>query len=197
MDYTTLSRVTEILGAESRDDDALVGRMISEASRWIDRFCCGKVGVDNYFARETITDEITSGFVDGAGVVLCHPMKPKVWTVSAVAVKESPGDVWHELSVINAQVSGDYSVLVESGFGVPRARIWAKLSYEGGFWETTEEMAGDLMNAADLMAVRFYREAKSSLSDSIGVAELGTLMYTKAIPARVSQMLQPYRRWVP
>lgn len=197
MDYTTLSRVIEILGATSKDDDALVGRMISEASRWIDRLCCGKVGIDDYFKRETVTDEVVSGYVDGSGVVLCHPMKPRVWTITSVEVKNSISGEWIPLSVSRAMISSNFSVLVESGESAPRTRVWVRLSYDGGFWETTEEIPGDMMNAADLMSVRFYREAKSSLGDSIGVAELGTLTYTKAIPARVSQMLQPYRRWVP
>jgi hypothetical protein len=37
-------------------------------------------------------------------------------------------------------------------------------------------------------------EIKSGLADSIGVAETGMMMYTKAFPVRLVEMLKPYRR---
>jgi len=71
--------------------------------------------------------------------------------------------------------------------------VQVKISFTGGF----NPLPDDLVNAATLLTIRFYKEVKTGLSDSIGIAELGMLQYTKAFPERLAAMLKPYRRIVP
>jgi hypothetical protein len=69
-------------------------------------------------------------------------------------------------------------------------------TYSGGLATTADTMPEDFQSAVSLLTIRFYREAESGMSDSLGIAEMGMTSYTKAIPVRVQQMLQPYMRQV-
>jgi hypothetical protein len=62
--------------------------------------------------------------------------------------------------------------------------------------EDVEDLPADLIELATLLAARFYKEAETGLNDAIGVAELGTLIYTKAWPIRFVAMLEPFIRRV-
>ena len=60
----------------------------------------------------------------------------------------------------------------------------------------TTGLPPDLVELVTLLAARYYREAEGSLSDVIGVAELSTLVYTKAWPIRLVEQMQPFMRKV-
>lgn len=189
-DYATLSAVKTALGSAETTDDSLLASLITQASRAIDRHCAGFTDSDDYFIRETVTDDVLTGMASADGKLYCWPRKPKVESVSALEYRFDPRDAWVSLMAAYAEVEG-YAVSI---WGVPggRGRAQVKISYVGGF----TPLPDDLVNAAVLLAVRFYKEVKSGLTDSIGVAELGTLQYTKALPARVVEMLRPYKRMV-
>jgi hypothetical protein len=48
-----------------------------------------------------------------------------------------------------------------------------------------------------VLAARYYREAEGGLTDAMGIVEIGQLVYTKALPARVADMLKPFKRKIP
>ena len=48
-----------------------------------------------------------------------------------------------------------------------------------------------------MLALRYWKEAHAGMGDSVGVAELGKLVYTKAIPDEVLRILGPYSWTVP
>jgi len=188
-DYTTLAVVKRTLGSAESADDVLLAELITQASRAIDRFCAG-VNSDNYFAREMLSDVITRGRITSDGVLFCWPPKPVIESVSALAYRFSARENWIALDVAGVVING-YSV---SGWGVNGSgNVQVKISFTGGF----NPLPDDLVNAATLLTVRFYKEVKTGLSDSIGIAELGMLQYTKAFPERLAAMLKPYRRIVP
>ncbi len=182
MDYTTLASVKRALGSNENADDVLLAELITQASRTIDRCCAGP---DNYFARETLTDVIVNGFVSARGVLLCHLPKPVVAEVELFAYRDDME--WKPVDGLRIVISG-YSISARVPLGPGRVQV--KVSFTGGF----DPLPDDLVNAATLLSVRFYREIKSGLGDAIGVAELGTLTYTKAFPVRLVEMLKPYRR---
>lgn len=193
MDYTTLANVKAVLGADAVGDDALISRIITEASRAIDRHVAGgMLKSDNYFLLETITDELLNGQVDAQGRILCRAHKPLVASVSTAAFRYAPSMSWVTVLTDNITIDG-YSVTLWAG-QVVRRKVQVKLTYSGGLATSTIGLPGDITNAADLLSTRFYREIKSNLTDSIGVAELGTLQYTKAFPTRLIEMLKPYKR---
>lgn len=189
-DYTSLNAVKAALGSSETADDDLLAVLITQASRAVDRLCAGFVGSDDYFTHDETTDEILTGIVL-ANKLFCWPRKPKVESVSALAYRFDAREDWLSLAAAYTELSG-YTVSI---WGVPgqNRRAQVKISYTGGF----DPLPDDLVNAVTLLAVRFYKEIKSGLTDSIGIAELGTLQYTKALPARVVEMLRPYKRMVP
>ncbi len=189
MDYTTLSEVKLALGSLESTDDVLLSSLITQASRFIDRYCAGFVDSDDYFAHQSVIDEVNIGYINANGVLRCFLRKPIVTSVTAFRYKRFPHDTWQDVDPDMIHVQ-DY-VMSVSGFKYG-GKVQVMVSYSGGF----NPLPGDIVNAATLLAVRFYREVKSGLGDSIGIAELGTLTYTKAIPARVVEMLRPYRRVV-
>jgi hypothetical protein len=196
MDYTTLANVKAALGATASGDDALVGQMITQASRVIDRLCSGSMDSDDYLKSETVSDEIVSGIAGANGNILCLPKKPSVTAVSAAAYRYGPLDQWTIVPVDRITFK-NYAVTLWAGLGGLYGKVQqVKISYTGGLGAAVANLPADITNAADLLSVRFYREIKSNLTDSIGVAELGTLQYTKAFPTRVLEMLKPYRRIV-
>jgi len=187
-DYTTLASVKRALGSGENADDALLTELIAQASRAIDRICAG-VNHDNYFVRETLSDLVIQGRIASDGVLLCWPPKPIVESVSALAYRSSARENWITVDVTNVEING-YSVSFRGING--NGKVQVKISFTGGF----NPLPDDLVNAATLLTVRLYKEVKTGLSDSIGVAELGMLQYTKALPERLVAMLKPYRRIV-
>ncbi len=194
MDYTTLANVKQAIGATENTDDALISRLITEASRVIDRYCAGSSNSDNYLEQETITDLVIDGLGDAKGNILCHPPKPRIISVSAASYRPSPLDSWLSIAADHVQIKGS-SVWLFAGAS-ERYGLQVKLSFTGGLAAATANLPGDIVNAADLLSIRFYREIKSGVTDSIGVAELGTLQYTKALPVRVVELLKPWRMLV-
>lgn len=183
-DYTNLTAVKRALGSQETADDVLLAELITQASRAIDRQVAS---ADNYFAREILLEVMVSGHLT-AGNLLCHLPKPVVESVQAFAYRESPEQLWKMIDPHKLLING-YSVttgLHLAGFG----KVQVQTSFTGGY----DPLPGDLVNLATLLSIRFYREVKSGLGDSIGVAELGTLTYTKAFPARLVEMLKPYKR---
>ncbi len=190
-DYTSLASVKLALGSSETADDDLLETLITQASRAIDRFCAGFVDSDDYFVSESVSAETGPGVVATDGTLHYWTRKPRVTGVSAISYRFSGGDDWIALEASDADLRG----CRVSVWGVPghRGNVQVQISYTGGF----DPLPDDLTNIADLLTVRLYREIKSGLGDSIGVAELGTLQYTKALPARLVEMLKPYKRATP
>lgn len=196
MDYTDLATFKEALGSEKDTHDDELGRIITVASRSLDRRCAGGTfGSDNYFLSEDVVDEQISGQINNYGRVICYPHKPIIDEVSAFAYRHSPLESWKDqdqdyLTVWRNQVTAWTS-------DPNRERVFVKISYTGGLALELADLPADLIEATTLLAVRYYKEIRSGLGDSIGVAELGTLIYTKAWPTRVLEMIQPYVRVIP
>jgi hypothetical protein len=72
-----------------------------------------------------------------------------------------------------------------------------QISYTGGYADTFDNLPADLVEAATVLAARYYREAEGGLTDAMGIVEIGQLVYTKALPARVADMLKPFKRKIP
>ena len=199
MDYTTLARVKASLGTATTQDDSLLAEKITAASREIDRFCSGVVsGSDNYFLLADVVDEQTRGWVQNNGRLACYPRKPAVNSVASLAYRAGPFASW--VSVDTAQYVAFSGPTVEAWVDLRNLRgdpLQVQISYNGGYSAAADTLPLDLVEAATVLAIRFYREAKTGLTDSVGVAELGMLTYTKAIPIRVEKTLMRYQRIVP
>lgn len=194
MIYTTLDSFKTALGTDSTGSDAELTQIMTAVSRAVDRRCTSALNSDDYFKIETITDEEVAGQINRTGQVVCYPHKPRVQSVSEFSYRHSPYESWKSQDVEYISIQGGQVTAWTSDPN--RERVFVKLSYAGGLFEEGA-IPADFQDAVNLLCVRFFKEVKSGLGDSIGVAELGTLVYTKAWPSRVLQMLQPYMRVVP
>jgi len=197
MDYTTSELVKSALHIESTGDDTLIARFVTAASRAIDRYCAGtqNSGSDDYFALETVTDEILRGVVDEEGTLHLWPHKSQIASVSALSYRWTPIADYTD-AVITRVIADGNAVLAYESITL-RGRPWAKISYVGGLAADVASLPADFVEVATVLAGRYYREAQTSLDDTIGVTDIGTLIYTKAMPQRIKMMLQPYMRVVP
>lgn len=198
MDYTTLARVkAEAIKTEQTTDDALLALLITSASRAIDRKCTGVTFSDceDYFKLETVTDELTRGQLASGGSVLCAPRKPEIVSVSSMSYKLVYNEDWITVNADSIEADGQFA-RAHLGLSYYPQNVWVKISYTGGLGAVVNDLPADLIDLATLLCARFYKEAETGLNDAIGVAELGTLIYSKAWPIRFYEMIKPFERVV-
>jgi len=191
MDYTTVARVKLALGASEETDDSLLGSIVVSVSRAMDRMLSGRADCSNYLQSESKTETLR-GRVDKDGRILCHPLKPRISSVASFAYRATPLDGWQSVDVNRLSISG-YAVTAFTSL-TGRDPQFVQITYTGGLAAAVADLPADILDAADILAVRFYREIKSGLGDAIGLAETGEMIYTKAWPVRVLEMLAPYKR---
>jgi hypothetical protein len=188
MDYTDLSTVKAAMDSQESVKDAVLAAYITRASRLIDRLCTSQPNVSDYFKAENVANEILlNGVVDFAGRLTVYPHKPIVNSVSAMAYRYSLREAYKAADL--TLISLEQEALVFEGSLPYSDRIYVQLSYNGGLGATLADLPADLVDVATLMAVRLYKEERAGLGDSIGVAELGVLVYTKAFPQRALDTL--------
>lgn len=196
MDYTDASRMKALMGANSNASDTLLATIATAVSRAVDRYCTGAMQSDDYFKLETLSNETRygRGRLCADGMLRVWPRKPVVSAVTALEWKYPTETTWQTLTpaLLGPNSFGSALNLTGRAMGVD-----VRYSYTGGFGAALTTLPADLVDACTVLGVRFFKEAESGLSDSIGVAELGILVYTKAMPVRVIQMLQPYKRITP
>lgn len=200
MNYTTLAKVKAALGAEENTDDSLLQIKITEASRAWDTTIC-KAEAD-YFKSETVTNELLKGIITRDGNIVTWANKAIVNSVTKFEYRFSPRTDWIEADLDAVVISNNRQVTAYGIAGLRSVPCFVRLTYSGGYgtestpFVTLTGMPEDVVNAVTVLAVRFYKEEKGGLTDAIGVAELGTLQYTKAIPTRVLEIARPYKRIV-
>jgi len=200
-DYTSVARVKQEIRSISltdSPDDALLGLLVTAASRAWDRACTGAPDAEDYFISGSVVNEVLRGQVDYLGSsILCYPHKPIIESVQEFSFQENIIGTTYTVDPARIEVNGPSVRAYPSSlsFGFPsQCRI--TISYTGGLGATYADLPEDMQEAVAILAVRFFREAETGLADQIGVAELGQLVYTKAWPIRVQEILQVYKRHV-
>jgi len=198
MNYTTLERVkSEAIKTELNTDDDLIEILITSASRAIDRKITGSAGAVNYFLMEDVADEVGRGIIDKDGSLRIAPHKPVINSIAAMSYRTTPAEEWTLIDSDLYYPDEQFAVAWGVFKGVYPGTSFVKISYNGGLAEEVADLPADLVELATMLATRYYKEAETGLTDAIGVAELGTLIYTKAWPVRALDMLQPFMRVVP
>lgn len=195
MDYTTVDRVKSALKIESSGADALLATLVTASSRALDRLLTGakNSASDDYLEQAAVADEVIRGRIDNAGLLHVWPRKPVVTAVTALAYRFSAREDWNDLEL--GYITFDDGEVIYWGIG-GRGEPLVKVSYTGGYATDVADLPADVIEAATVIAARYYREDESGLTDTIGVAEIGQQIYTKAWPVRVLAMVQPFRRVV-
>jgi hypothetical protein len=198
-DYTTLARFKQELHIDPNSvaDDTLISLLITAASRAWDRKCTGVVDPDsnNYFTTATVTNEILRGQIDYDGNIIVYPHKPIITAIQSFAFQKNVTTSFYSVSGNRFEIDG-YKVRAYPN-SMPldypdKCRV--VMGYTGGLGAVVTDFPDDMQEAVAILAARFYREAETGLSDQIGVAELSTMVYTKAWPARVLDVVQVYKR---
>ncbi len=197
MDYVTIERVKAEARITTNTDDTLLAQMITSASRALDRRCTGvsDASAHDYFKLEIKTAERLTGQVNVDGEIICYPHKPVIDSVQAFSFQLNITETLVPVDLSRVDTDGTKIIAYPTNlyFAYP-AKCRVTTSYTGGFSGSAASMPEDLQEICALLAIRFYREAETGLSDAIGIAELGTLQYTKAWPARVESQLDTFIR---
>ncbi len=88
---------------------------------------------------------------------------------------------------------GTYSTATFSWFSPGKNTI--KITGKFG-WNTTSStgVPDDIKEATIEIAVRMYRSRAAGFSDVVGIDQMGTAVFTKALPSSVRMTLDAYRR---
>jgi hypothetical protein len=202
MDYTSLALVKqEIISGGvpsiSSQFDALITRLISAASADIEEYCTQtrQPNCANYFKSESVADEILRGIAyvpDGNFVIWPH--KPYISSVSAISYRVNPTHQWETADVNNVEIQGTSVLVWEGG---PSDQFQVKVSYVGGLGADLASLPASLIEAATVLAARYFKEASTGLPDTIGLSDIGVLTYSKTMPIRVKASLDRLKRVVP
>ena len=203
MDYTTSANVLSAMGANAPSanplgatEQALIDSYVARVSRVIDRYITNaETGSDDYLKSETKTAEILRGQVDKDGSIVVFAHKPNVTNVASLEYRYSPRDDWKAVTSVGYVVTDGYRLTVYEGLS--RGPIYVRITYTGGLASATASLPADIIEAATVLAIRYYKEARGGLEDVIGVADFGQPVYSKSMPARVREILAPYERPVP
>ncbi len=181
-------------------DDALLSVLITAASRAWDRICTGVPDAVDYFYTEDVSDEILEGQIDHMGQrIICYPHKPIINSVSSFSFQANIVSTAYTVDPSRVECVGPRVVAYPEKMSLDfPAKCRVKLGYNGGIssGSSPTTLPDDLQEAVTILAVRFYREAETGLADQIGVAELATMVYSKAMPVRVAMIAEFYRRKV-
>ena len=200
MDYTDISTVKSEMHIVSGSsvDDVLLGKLITSASRAWDRKCTGVPDALDYFASGSIVGEVLVGQVDHTGSkIICYPHKPIVNSVQSFSYQRNITQSLYTVDVSRVEPYGPKVTAYPNNlsFDFP-SQCMVVLNYTGGLGATLADLPADMVEAVTILVARFYREAETGLGDAIGVAELGSMVYTKAWPIRVKETAEYYRRKV-
>lgn len=199
MDYTTLALVHQSLQSTETGDDPRISVKITEASRVIDQTLL--FAPPNYYELDDIVLEPLRGIIGKAGEINCWPGKFTVNSITYFQYRATPIDNW--ISVDPARIAIDGRQLKAYDDLLTRGKVYVQVSYRGGVaTETFVGPVGTINNlpqyvtdAATLLTIRMLREEETGVSDVVGVAALtGEVVYTKALPQRVIEMLRQDKR---
>lgn len=200
MDYTSVTRLKQELHivSGSSADEALLALCVSSASRAWDRMCTGAPEAVNYFMTEDVAGEVLEGQANYLGdCIICCPHKVIVNSVASFSYQQRIIDSVYTVDPSRIEIAGYTVKAYPSGMAIDfPGKCRVTISYNGGITSgsSVTSLPEDMQEAVTILAARFYREAETGLGDQIGVAELTTMVYTKAIPVRVQELLQYYKR---
>lgn len=190
-DYCTAQDVKDYLEITGSQHDTVLADLATRASRWLDDTCQHAKG----FNQETVTDEQLRGIIDNDGNLVFAVKKAVANSITALAWGTNPTNFttldktycWAEWGLKGSHV------VKWLGGGLQYYRrypIIVKVSYSGGYASVPE----DLVHAAIIMAARAFKSRQAGFADVVGVAELGTLMFSKLAPAHVMLTIKNHKR---
>jgi len=180
-------------------DDGLLATLITAASRAWDRKCAGVADAIDYFASAAVVNELLVGQIDYEGQrIICYPHKPIINSVQSFGYQADIVSTLYTVDPSRVEAYGPKVTAYPTNMALDfPSSCKVVLSYTGGVGATLNDLPDDLVEAVTILAIRFYREAESGLTDQIGIADSGgQYVYTKAWPVRVKELSEVYKRKV-
>jgi hypothetical protein len=190
--YLTAADIKEYLDITGGADDALLAKIATRASRWIDNFCQVPLGFD----QETATSENLRGIIDREGNLLFAVGKAVANNITGLKWGLQPGHLVDlDPALCWAQWGREFVVRwMGSSLGPYRGKpILVQVTYDGGFAEVPDE----LVHSGIIVAARAYKSRQAGFADVIGSAETGTYQFSKLAPSAVLTTLGNYKRRAP
>ncbi|MFA5377698.1 MAG: hypothetical protein WC455_18250 [Dehalococcoidia bacterium] len=209
-DYITLANLKSRIQKTDVTDDTILTAIITSASLAVDRFCNrpdGFVALTNATARTFAGSGSAVQRIDECTAITLVEVKDSAtdttyvsWTAGDwLAFRgdpESPDFNRTPYTHLMVDPTGDYAVFSsgaysgKSGFRrddlgrrrVPTVRVTAK-------WGYATTVPGPIQEAAAALATRWYKRFQSAFADTLGNAELGTLLYRQTIDPDIKMML--------
>ena len=197
-DYTTAlsvrSMVTDSNMTTDTSYDAMLGVLITSASRMIDKFVGGW---DNYFIADSAD---TVRYFDGNGdkILYIDPFVSltKLEVAEGGGVASSDYTQWTENTDF---VTVPYNRLPKKGLAIERLgskgnfyRFQKGIKVTGKFGYSVS-VPDDIANACRIQVLRWFMRGKGAYQDSSASAASGQVMYMKELDPDMKMLLQPYR----
>jgi hypothetical protein len=197
-DYTTAPEVRALVTdsdfVTDTSYDALLGTLITAASRMIDRYVGGW---DDYFYASS-TD---TRYFDGSGEK--QQWIDPVTTLTSVSVDENISGTYTAWTKDTDYIVWPYNY---ASIGKPIQRLDVKRSGDKGQWYGSQQnikVEGifgysasppeAIEMACKIQASRWFMRAKGGFEDAQASAAVGQMFYTKDLDPDVKMLLQPYR----
>lgn len=148
------------------------------------------------WAYESVSAEMHKVKADKNGDLTFALNKTPVNAIQAISYQGMPfEDVYNIVPERAWFEDGSYIVHVFTGRDVPSLPLTlakVTVTYAGGY--TPDTMPADIKRSTASIAARLWKEKDSGFSDMIGNQEMGTFIYSKAVPPDVISMLQRHKR---
>ena len=181
MDYTTLSGFRVFGDFDSVKDDSLLSRIITQASRMMDKYC------DQTLVTNTETDRSF-----------------RALRLPTVAMDSFEGRILYfdaDLATTAAGITGSPTVTYLPENNPP---YYAAVLEEGG-WENPTVVSGywakyhtdipaDLVYACNSLSKWLYQMREVTRGDMVVVSPEGQVLVPRGFPQDVAMLLQPYKR---
>lgn len=198
-DYTTTARVFEYgntLGTATSpvNEASVMARLITAASREIDRWCQQNFSVDTYTNRQAVAVRI-----DREGLPMVWVDSPTITTLVAVSFRLGASTTTLPATLTNAETTdaahGASIALYNEHYGAYRAQtVKAYVSYTGGY-ANLAALPNDFVYAMDALCWWLYQKRMSAV-DPQAMPDSGIVYPSQSWPRFVREMFAPYRRVV-
>lgn len=183
--YTTIAAVKTSLNITASTDDALLTRIVSAASDWVDKHC--NVITGGFAAAESTRVYTVSDLAADGDLVLDVPLVSLTTLTDGAGVAVPSGNI--RLLPLNGVLKWRLK-LVDDDFALSDSN--AQISVKGKFGYSTTPSEG-VAEATIMLAAWIYKRYQAALQDATANQELGSVIYSSAMPKQVVELLKPYR----
>lgn len=182
-DYCTAEDVKTRLGISGSGDDVLIEKIVTAASRAIDKYC------ERVFTSTSTTKYFDS---DGGAILMLDEDLLSDPEPSIINDDETLDSVDYILYPLNKDPKRWIEMDEDKGKVWVKGRKKVAITGSWGYCEVAD-IPKDIWNAAVELSCRIFKMKDTAYGDATANVELGQLVYQKAIPHNIRLVLDQYR----